>query len=420
MAKRQAELTAFFRPGKAPTPNLDEPKSLFESNAERRQTVKVIKHGKPVTVYVHDCCRDGSIKGGCHNTCSNQWVDLLHFAPEDPAAHTKLVAAYDAFQAAHALDDRPECLRQLEILVKLRTDRCAKCRERKKLSPAQQACKDWYDDMRKAAALQNDGCAHAHCPVRGPNACQVLTADHGTNPKATHEVTNKKTGKVTTKRLDLSNYMAWPKVGGVPAMEAELAQIEKWICHCCHRSSRRPTRASGAATRRRCPKAGRVRTPRRLRRRSTARASRQDRLPEAAARRRAQARHRRVRHVRAPVLPGTEPAFEFNHLDEATKCKGDLFGRNGGVAGLVATTPRPRRSTWSSTCSTPRWPSASCSAPTATTGTRGSTAQPGTRQSRSEWVSFIKKNYTHATAWARRARSGARGSRQRANTPAWV
>ena len=113
----------------------------------------------------------------------------------------------------------------------------------KKLSPAEQACKDWYDGMRKAAALQNDGCAHAHCPVRGPDVWQVLTADHGTNPKATHEVKNKKTGKVTTKRLNLSNYTTWPKVGGVPAMEAELAQIEKWICHCCH--TLEPTSSSG-------------------------------------------------------------------------------------------------------------------------------------------------------------------------------
>ena len=32
---------------------------------------------------------------------------------------------------------------------------------------------------------------------------------------------------------------------------------------------------------------------------------------------------------------GTEPAFEFNHLDEATKCKGGLFGPLGGVSGLV-------------------------------------------------------------------------------------
>ena len=35
------------------------------------------------------------------------------------------------------------------------------------------------------------------------------------------------------------------------------------------------------------------------------------------------------------MLPGTEPAFEFNHLDEATKVKDGLFGYKGGVSGLV-------------------------------------------------------------------------------------
>lgn len=28
--------------------------------------------------------------------------------------------------------------------------------------------------------------------------------------------------------------------------------------------------------------------------------------------------------------------FDWNHRDEATKCKGGLFGEKGGVAGLVA------------------------------------------------------------------------------------
>ena len=82
-----------------------------------------------------------------------QWVDFLHFAPEDPGAHTKFVAAYDAFQAAHARGDRAECLKQLEILVKLRNDR-APSAATKKLSPAKQACKDCYDGLRKAAALR--------------------------------------------------------------------------------------------------------------------------------------------------------------------------------------------------------------------------------------------------------------------------
>jgi hypothetical protein len=338
MAKRKADLTAFFRPGKAPVPTLDGPQSLFASNAERRQTVTVIKHGKPVSVYVYDSCRDGTLKGGCHHTCTRQWIDFLHFAPEDPGNRTKFVAAYDAFQAAHARGDRDECLKQLEILKALRTDKCAKCREAdKKLTQAQQACKDWYDAARQAAALRNNnGCAHAHCPVRGPDAWQVLTADHGTKPKKTHKVTNRTTGKVTIKPLNLSAYKDWPKVGGVPAMEAELARIEKWICHCCH--ALEPTSNSG----KRCADP------------ATMPKGRDSKNATPLEKKQYHARHHakivypKQQHVDArkraigacatcarPVLPGTEPAFEFNHLDEATKGKGGLFRSVGGVGGLV-------------------------------------------------------------------------------------
>ena len=337
MCKRKADLRDFFSPGKAPVPTLDGPKSLFESDAERRQTVRVIKNDRSVSVYVFDCWKDGTIKGGCHHGCKNTQVDFLHFAPNDNGAHTKFVAAYGAYKAAHARGDRAECLKQREILVKLRTDECAKCLERKKkLSPSEQACKDCYDGLRKAAALENDGCAHADCPVRGPDVWPVLTADHGTNPKKTHEVKNKKTGKVTTKPLNLSNYKLWPKVGGVPAMEAEAAQIEKWICKFCH--ALEPTSTQG----RRCGdpatmpegRQGKDATPLEVQ--------------QYKARHRAKIKYPKQRHVDARkhgigacatcarrVLPGTEPAFEFNHLDEATKCKGGIFRRVGGVSGLA-------------------------------------------------------------------------------------
>jgi hypothetical protein len=340
MAKRKVDLTDFFAPGEAPVPVLDGPKSLFESNAERRRKVTVMSREKPVSVYVFNCCRDGTITGGCHNLCKRHWVDFLHFAPEDgssnsQADHTKFVTAYDAYKAAHREGDRAECLKQREILVKLRTDWCAKCREAwKRVSPAKQACKDYYDGLRQAAAIENDGCAHADCPVRGPDAWQVLTADHGTNPKATHEVKNKKTGEVTTKPLNLGHYNTWPKVGGVPAMKVEAAQIEKWICKVCHVLE--PTSASG----RRCadpatmPEGKWNGTPLETQ--------------QYYARRHAKIKYPKQQHVDArkraigkcatckrAVVPGTEPAFEFNHLDEATKEKGGLFGPRGGVAGLA-------------------------------------------------------------------------------------
>jgi len=340
MCKRKAEpgtITALFRPGKAPVPVLDKPKSLFESDAQC-QKVAVKQRGKLVSVYVFYCCEDGTIEGGCHNSCAQKRASFLYFAPDggtsnSKADYVKFMAAYGAYKKAHAIGDRAECLKQLEILVALRRNFCIHCRDRK-LSPAQQACKDYYDSLRRSAAIQNDGCAHAHCPVRGPDVWQVLTADHGTNSKATHKVTNRTTGVVKTKPLCLSDYPKWPKVGGVPAMEVEAEQIEKWICHCCHRLE--PTSASG----RRCADPA---TMPEGKRRGTPLETQQYN-----ARRHAKVVYPKQQHVDArkraigacakckrAVVPGTEPAFEFNHLDEATKCKGGLFRQFGGVGGLV-------------------------------------------------------------------------------------
>ena len=172
--------------------------------------------------------------------------------------------------------------------------------------------------------------------MRGPDAWQVLTADHGTKPKKTHKVTNRKTGAVTTKPLGLGDYKEWPKVGGVPAMEVEAEQIEKWICHCCHRLE--PTSASG----RRCADPATMPEGRKGKNATRLEVQQYD------ARRHAKVVYPKQRHVDArkraigacatcarAVVPGTEPAFEFNHLDEATKCKGGLFCPRGGVAGLV-------------------------------------------------------------------------------------
>ena len=345
MVKRKA-LTDFFSPGKAPTPALDGPKSLFASNAERRKKTTVVQHGKPVEVYVYDCCRDGTLKGGCYHGCNHKWVDVMHFAPANGSSHSqadhdRFKAAYKAYGKAHAERDRVACLAQRAIVEALRTDKCAKCRElMKKLSAEVQACKDWYDAKRQEAALANDGCAHAGCPERGPGVWPVLTADHGTNPKATHEVKSKSTGEVKTKPLSLSAYRSWPKKGGVPAMKVELAQIEKWICHCCHNLE--PTSTSGhrCAEPTTLPKGKSAGTP--------------EEVKEYNARRKAVIVHpkhlyvdKRKRAIGACatcarlVVPGTEPAFEFNHRVEATKGKGGLFGDRGGVAGLVGNHTKP-------------------------------------------------------------------------------
>ena len=117
-------------------------------------------------------------------------------------------------------------------------------------------------------------------------------------------------------------------------MEAEMQQIVKWICRCCH--ALEPTSDSG----RRCadpatmPK-GKARGTEQERKQYHARFSAVIKYPK---QQHVDARKRAIGACATcarAVVPGTEPAFEFNHLDEATKCKGGLFGRQGGVGGLV-------------------------------------------------------------------------------------
>ena len=298
--------------------------------------VSVKNNGKWRPVYTWWSGSDGVIKGGCHNTCTNQFVDFDNFAPtagssQTQAKRTKFDAAYLAYKAAHAAGDHHECVAQRTTLVQLRITRCFKCRQKPGyLSKKQRECKEWYDAKRKDAALRNDGCANLGCPALGPDAWCILCAEHGTNPK-------KKDAKGYV--VQLSDYARWPSLGGVPAMEEEAKQVKKWTCKCCGRLDP----SSSSANRGGDP----VHMP--------------DGKPKGTeAERKQYARKRHVVRVRPKqeyvdkhkrgelgnskgecseckrrVLKGQEVAFDWHHRDEATKCVGGLFGDYGGVSGLV-------------------------------------------------------------------------------------
>ena len=328
----KGRITQFFQPAPAaPAAPEAERTSLFESNAERGKKVTVLSHGKPRSVYVVYSHSDGTLKGGCHNTCHRQFHDYAWFAPtadssNSAANHTRFFSAYDAYKAAHALGDRKACLVHRDVLEALRTTQCSECRhDPGHLTPAQRACKEWWDAKRQEMCALNNGCAHPDCPERGPDVWCVLEADHGTNPKAKH----KKTGKP----LALSHYKEWTAHGGVPAMEAEAAQIEKWICRFCH--ALEPTGKAGN----RCPDPATMPAGKRT--------GTKLEIQQYMARRNAVIRYPKQQHVDVakrtigccaacarPVEPGTEPGFDFDHLDESTKARGGLF-THGGVAGLV-------------------------------------------------------------------------------------
>ena len=308
-------------------------KVVVDDGDARGHLVTVTRDGRPRQVYASYAEAEGTLRGGCHNLCrDHQFADLMAFAPGagahvTAAKHTRFVAAYDTYKRAFANGDQHDCAIQRATLEALRTGRCSACRvDPGHLTPAQRECKEWYDAKRREMCALNHGCANPECPERGPDVWPILTADHGTNQKARHP----KTGRT----VNLSDASEWPSRGGVPAMEAELRQIEAWICHVCHALA--PTSNSG----RRHPNPATM--PKGKRSGTESERKQYD------ARRKATIKYPKQQYVDAakrtmgccaacarPVKLGTEAAFDFDHRDESTKAKGGLFGKNGGVSGLV-------------------------------------------------------------------------------------
>ena len=289
------------------------------------------KGSKEVAVCVSEACLDGTLKGGCMHTCKNKSVGMERFAPADGShttagKRTKFLEAYAAYQQAFEDGNKADAEKWRADVEALRTDRCDACTARLKLSPAQQACKDEWERMRREACARHGGCQYQHCTERGEDAWCVLEADHGTNPKMR---------KADGTPVALSAYQWWAGNGGVAAMRKEAQQIHQWICSHCH--ALEPTSNSG----RRCadpdgmPPGKSSGTPEEVAQ-YDARHHARVVYPK---QRHVDARKRDVgacAHCRRAVLPGEEVGFDWDHRDEATKCFGGLYGKRGGVSGLVA------------------------------------------------------------------------------------
>ena len=305
--------------------------NLFETNTERWKKTTVKKNGKTCSVYVFYSCRDGALKGGCYSTCKHQWVDIARFAPVDGSANTagsriKFFAAIAAYEQAYKDGNKAEAETQRAVVEQLRNAKCETCEASAgKVSPAQQACKDEWERLKRDACARNGGCQNQECPERGEGAWCVLQADHGTNPKQK---------KANDEPVTLSDYVWWSGHGGVAAMREEAKQIHQWVCGFCHAlepTSKQGKRCGDPAT---MPLGKRSGTPEErtqydARRQALVRYPKQQYVDEV---------KRSVGaclHCRRPVLRGQETAFHWDHRDEATKCFGRLYGKVGGVAGLV-------------------------------------------------------------------------------------
>ena len=328
-------LNNYFAAAPAQPPPAEGPKSLFATNAERYKRVTVVKNGKPCPVYVWCSARDGTLKGGCHGTCTKQFVDIGNFAPADGSSNTqanriKFDVAHAAYNVEHAAGNRDACIAQRDILERLRTEKCFKCRpDPGHLSPEDRVCKEWYDGMRQAMAAIGDGttpgCAHSDCPERGAHVWCILTAEHGKNPK-------KKDAK--GKPVKLSDYCRWGAFGGVPAMIEEAKAIEKWTCHCCAALDPSSSSANRCADPEDMPKGKPSGTKEEVKqynaRHMAVRKYPKQQYVDAAKR-----RVGKCAYCARPVVAGKEVQFDWHHRDESTKQKGGLFGERGGVAGLV-------------------------------------------------------------------------------------
>jgi hypothetical protein len=332
----------YFAPASGPAaiPEDTRPPNLFPEK-ERKRDAYVPYHGKTRSYRVSHATRDGQLKAGCTNCLSN-YKDMVQFAPPEcnhnGRRRPQFLEALEAYSVAWEARDLEAARAARAEAEELRNALCPSCQEKAgHLSPAQQACKDEYVRMRKAACKKNDGCANPDCVERGDQTWCVLQGDHLHTAKEEDEALRKKER--------LGDYKWWSGNGDVAAMRAEEAKGMQWLCGFCHFLEPTGTPAN------RCPdpwakhKDGTPVMPDGKRRGT------KDETKQYDAKRHAKIKYPKQQYVDARKravgrcqrcdradVEGKEWAFHWDHRDPATKLKGKdtLAGEWGGVAGLVA------------------------------------------------------------------------------------
>jgi hypothetical protein len=272
----------------------------------------------------------GSLLGGCSHCKVSCRRPIEHFAPPDNLNNHRRRANFDAAVAAYgeayARRDLEAARAARADVVETRNVKCQLCQEVKKLSPKEKACKDeWKGICREAG-----GCANPDCLERGPDAWQVLQANH----------LDRKT-KVHT----LGYYKWWAKKKCtvdqcVAEMRKEAAKCN-FLCGFCHALDEHSYSANrcGDPDAMSDGKQGKHATEKEVaqykaKHHATICFPKQQ-FVDAEKLRRGCCANPTCRRV---VTPETCVAFHFDHRNERAKMKGKdtLAGNNGGVAGLVA------------------------------------------------------------------------------------
>ena len=204
----------------------------------------------------------------------------------------------------------------------LRAARCPSCRKTyNKLTGQVKACYKCWVELRQEACERHGGCMNSECCEKGPDAWQVLEADHR---------------KPEDKTRNLSDYKWWACNDGPAAMRAEASKCQ-WLCRFCHRLEPTGTQANrcGDPTEMedgKCSGTDEEKAQYKAKHRAKIRYPKQSFVDTE--------KLRRGGCLTCPrkVTPATTFAFDFDHRDAATKMSGEdtLAGEQGGVSGLVA------------------------------------------------------------------------------------
>lgn len=324
-------LKTFFKKADGPTFAKAGPSNPFKEFGKETRVVKYHGHTRRITLT--QVLANGKMVGDCVH-CTRAFLSISRFRPTEGNKNGRRVPAFDAavarLEEAVRKEDAKEGKVAVEEVAEARNDYCDVCQEvDSKLSPNQQACKDFWVEKRREACERQGGCANASCPVRGMDAELVLQWDHDHDARD-EDVERRKTHA-------LSEYKWWPGNGGVEAMRAEFAKGGRFICGCCHtldESSKQSRRIADPALVELLPDGKRSGT-KEERVQYHKKWSARIKAPKYAHVDAEKRRRGACFYCEREVKPGEEVCFELDHLDPTTKWFSKTNkGCRGGVAGL--------------------------------------------------------------------------------------
>jgi hypothetical protein len=252
-------------------------------------------------------------------------MDITKFAPD--ACHNNFrkrpafFGALEAYKAAYQARNLEGAREARDKLDALRCTYCSSCREtHNKLTGPQKACRDFWIELRREACERHGGCMNPECREKGPDAWQVLEADHLEPEKKIHK---------------LSGWAWWSCNGGPAAMRAEAAKVQ-WLCSFCHRLEKTSTAANRCGDPSLMPAGKRSGTEEEVRQ-YDAKHNAKVVYPKQKCVDVEKLRRGCCLTCDREVTPATVFAFDFDHRNPETKLigEGTLAGEDGGVAGLV-------------------------------------------------------------------------------------